>query len=124
VIQAFTINNLYPVRSVFHADKQQFTSGNFKLNGMFHLPKTVELQLTAIYLAPDIIPQGKIGTRFSVDLGAKKQVKKGKGELFANASDVFNTLRIKREITGTGFSYVSTDYYETQVFRIGYSQKF
>ncbi len=41
-----------------------------------------------------------------------------------NATDVANTLRLKKEITGNGFRYTSTDYYETQVFRIGYNYKF
>ena len=91
---------------------------------LFHLPKQTDIQITGIYLAPDIIPQGKIGTRFSVDMGIKKQIQKSKGELFFNASDIFNTLNIKKELNGKGFKLTSTDYYETQVFRLGYSYKF
>ena len=48
----------------------------------------------------------------------------GRGEVFVNATDVFNTLRIKKAIYGDGFHFVSTDYYETQVFRVGYTYKF
>ena len=77
-----------------------------------------------VYLAPDIIPQGKIDSRFSTDLGVKKMVQKGKGEVFLNATDIFNTLVIKKEIQGEGFRYTSRDYYETQVVRFGYSYKF
>jgi hypothetical protein len=77
-----------------------------------------------MYLAPDIIPQGKIAARFSLDLGLKKSVKKGKGEWFLNATDLLNTMVIRKDITGQGFTYISTDYYETQVVRLGYSQKF
>ncbi len=124
VIDAFTVENKYPVPSTYSAGKETFTSGNIKANGIFHLPKQTDVQLTAIYLAPDIIPQGKIGTRFSVDIGLKKQIQKGKGELFLNASDIFNTLKIKKEQTGNGFTVASTDYYETQVIRIGYNYKF
>ena len=124
IIDAFSVNNLYPVPSLFTTDKQNFTSGNIKVNGIFRLPKKVEFQITSIYLAPDIIPQGKIGTRFSVDMGAKKQIQNGKGELFVNASDIFNTLRVEKDITGNGFKLRSVDYNETQVFRVGYSYKF
>ena len=124
VIDAFTIQNKYPVVSTYTAAKETMTSGNIKLNGNFHLPKQIEIQVTSIYLAPDIIPQGKIGTRFSVDLGIKKQIQKSKGELFFNASDIFNTLYINKELIGKGFTLTSTDYYETQVFRLGYSYKF
>ncbi len=124
IIDAFTVQNKYPVVSTYTASKEKFTSGNIKLNGIFHLPKQTDIQITSIYLAPDIIPQGKIGTRFSVDMGIKKQIQKSKGELFFNASDIFNTLEIKKEIKGNGFQLTSTDYYETQVFRLGYSYKF
>lgn len=124
IIDAFTVENKYPVPSSYTATKEQFTSGNIKLNGIFHLPKQTDIQVTSIYLAPDIIPQGKIGTRFSVDMGIKKLIQKSKGELFFNASDIFNTLKIKKELNGNGFKLTSTDYYETQVFRLGYSYKF
>ena len=124
IINAFTVQNKYPVVSTYSAGKEKFTSGNIKLNGIFHLPAKTDLQITSIYLAPDIIPQGKIKTRFSVDMGIKKQIQKSNGELFFNASDIFNTLKIKKEINGNGFTLISTDYYETQVLRLGYSYKF
>lgn len=123
-INAFSIVNQYPVPTTFTAAEESMLSGNVKLNGMIHLPKGTDIQLTAIYLAPDVIPQGKIYSRFSVDAGLKKGVQKGRGELFANATDIFNTLRIKKKIEGENFYFFSTDYYETQVFRIGYSYKF
>jgi len=121
---AFTIENKYPVPTKYSMNAQQITSGNAKLNGMFKLPKQADIQLSFIYLARDIIPQGKIGSRFSLDLGAKKQIQKGKGELFLNANDLLNTMQVKREIIGNGFRLNSTDYFETQVFRLGYSYKF
>jgi outer membrane receptor protein involved in Fe transport len=123
-IDAFTVINRYPVINTFYAGQQQLFSGNVKVNGLFHLPRQLDAQFTAIYLAPDLVPQGRIDSRFSVDLGLKKIVQKGKGEWFLNATDVANTLRIRREVQGEGFRYVSTDYYETQVVRLGYGYKF
>ena len=123
-IDAFTVTNKYPVTHTFSAEKQQQFSGNTKLNTIFNLPKDFDLQLTTTYLLPDIIPQGKIESRFSVDMGIKKSIQKGKGELFLNASDLFSTLVIKKEIQGDGFNYTSRDYYETQVIRLGYNYKF
>jgi outer membrane receptor protein involved in Fe transport len=123
-IDAFTVLNKYPESHLFSADKQEIFSGNIKFNNTFHFSKNVETQLTAIYLAPDIIPQGKINTRFSLDLGLKKAIQNGKGELFFNATDLLNTMIIKREIQGQGFRYISDDYYETQVVRFGYGYKF
>jgi len=123
-IAAFSIVNLYPVTTTFSASAQQMYSGNAKLNCVFKLANNFDVQLTSIYLAPDIIPQGKIGERFSLDLGIKKTIQKGKAEMFLNASDVLNTMRIIKQVEGDGFKYTSTDYYETQVIRIGYHYKF
>ena len=123
VIDAFTVENKYPVLSIYSAAKQTMTSGNIKFNGIFHFVKQTDLQITAIYLAPDVIPQGKISSRFSVDAGVKRSIQKGRGELFLNGTDLFNTLRIQKKIDGNGFTLASTDYYETQVFRLGYTYK-
>lgn len=123
-INAFTVQNLYPEPNTFSADQQSAISGNLKLNNTFRFAKGWDAQLTAVYLAPDIIPQGKILSRFSVDAGLKNSVQKGKGEIFFNATDLLNTMVIKKKIDGIGFNYTSDDYYETQVIRLGYSYKF
>lgn len=124
VIDAFTVNNLYPEAHTFEVEKQEMFSWNAKFNGNIKFKKQLEMQITAIYLAPDLIPQGKIYTRFSLDVGLKKGVQKGKGEWFLNATDLLNTMVIKKEIQGDGVKLYITDYYETQVVRMGYSYKF
>ncbi len=125
-INAFSVVNLYPGPNpnTFTAAQQEIVSWNLKFNNLIHLSKGVDAQMTAIYLAPDIIPQGTIASRFTIDVGVKKAIQKGKGELFFNATDLLNSLVIKKEIQGQGFKYTSTDYYETQVFRLGYNYKF
>jgi outer membrane receptor protein involved in Fe transport len=123
-IDAFTVENKYPTTHTFNAVQQEIYSGNIKLNNTLHFRKSIDVQLTAIYLAPDIIPQGKIKSRFSLDLGLKKAIQEGKGELFFNATDLLNTMIIQKEIKGLSFNYTSNDYYETQVIRMGYSYKF
>ncbi|WP_345988558.1 TonB-dependent receptor [Chryseobacterium sp. Chry.R1] len=123
-INAFTVENLYPQPNTFSAEKQTAVSGNIKFNNIFKFSKGINAQLTAVYLAPDIIPQGKVKGRFSMDLGVKKSIQNGKGEVFLNATDLFNTLVMKKQIQGSGFRYTSDDYYETQVIRLGYSYKF
>lgn len=123
-IDGFTVDNKYPVQNTFSADKQTVYAGNVKWNNTFHCRGKIDVQVTAVYLSPDIIPQGKIDARFTVDLGVKKVLLNGKGEVFLNATDLFNTMVIKKEIQGVDFSYVSTDYYETQVIRLGFNYKF
>lgn len=123
-INAFSVQNLYPQPNTFSADRQNAISGNIKMNNVFHFAKGLDAQFTLVYLAPDIIPQGKIRSRFSMDAGVKKSIQKGKGELFFNASDLLNTMVIRKSVQGMGFAYTSNDYYETQVMRLGYSYKF
>lgn len=123
-IDAFSVLNKYPVENTISISEQTAYSGNIKLNVLAKLPKEIEAQLTSIYLAPDIIPQGKIKSRFSIDFGIKKPIQNNKGELFLNATDLFNTLVIKKEVNGETFNYTSDDYYETQVIRLGYKYKF
>ncbi|HMZ52582.1 MAG TPA: outer membrane beta-barrel family protein, partial [Candidatus Sumerlaeota bacterium] len=124
IIEAFSVTNLYPQVNVFTAVRQEVFSGSVKVNGLFHLPHKWDVQFSAVYLAPDVVPQGKTYERFSVDGGARKTVQGGKGEVFVNATDIFNTLRIRKVTYGAGFHFLSTDYYETQVIRIGYNRKF
>nr|WP_295922186.1 outer membrane beta-barrel family protein [uncultured Dyadobacter sp.] len=120
-INAFAVENLYPISSVYRAGKQTLTSGSAKVNALLK-GKKAELQIAAIYQAPDIVPQGRTGYRFSVDAGAKRQLPKG--EVFINATDLFGTLVIRKQVTGDGFHYTSRDYHETQVVRVGYGYKF
>lgn len=53
-----------------------------------------------------------------------KENQQGKGELFINASDIFNTFRLKTDIAGENFNLQATDFFETQVVRIGYLYRF
>ena len=124
IVEGFSVVNLYPQENTFTANRQEILSGSIKFNGNFRFKRKFELQLTSVYLAPDIVPQGKIYSRFSIDLGVKKLIQKDKGEIFLNATDLANTMRIKRTVQGDGFHYLSTDYYETQVVRVGYTYKF
>jgi outer membrane receptor protein involved in Fe transport len=123
-IDAFTVENLYPEPNTFTAAEQEIFSGNAKWNSKFKFSENFTGQLSAIYLAKDIIPQGVIQARFTLDMGVKKVIQDGNGELFFNATDLLNTMIIKKTIDGDDFSYTSADYYETQVFRVGYSYKF
>lgn len=123
-IGAFSIVNAYPSNISYTGEEQSIVAGNAKLNLIAKLPKDTELQVTGIYLAPDIIPQGKILSRYSIDAGLTKKIQNGKGELFINASDILNTLVMRYEIEGSTFKLRSDDYYETQVVRVGYMYRF
>jgi len=123
-VAAFSVVNQYPVPIRFTAVRQALTSGTAKVNAVTRLPGAWQTQVSAVYLAPDLLPQGRIESRFSLDVGMKKSVQQGKGELVVNATDLLNTMQLRRTIQGTDFRLVSTDYLETQVVRVGYNRKF
>jgi outer membrane receptor protein involved in Fe transport len=121
-IDAFTTYLLYPQPTLYQSDKEVAYSGTVRLNAQWKPNTHLDLQASSAYLAPDIVPQGRTNGRFSIDVGAK--YKMGKSQFFVNASDLFNTLVVQKNIQGNGFQYVSKDYYETQVIRVGYGYTF
>ena len=123
-VHAFAVVNQYPVPVRYEAERAQLTSGTVKVNAVMTLPRGWQAQLSQLYLAPDLLPQGRIDSRYALDLGAKKSVQQGRGELVVNATDLLNTMQLRRTIRGTDFRMVSTDYAETQVIRVGYNRKF
>lgn len=123
-VGAFSVLNRYPVPVTYTAARTSLLSGNFKVNANLLLPGRMDARVSSVYLAPDLFPQGRIGARYSLDVGLRKTVQQGRGELVLNATDLLNTNQVRRTLTGTDFRYVSTDYLETQVVRIGYTWKF
>lgn len=121
---AFSVVNLYPVPVRYTAGREQLSSGNVRLNATLALPWQWQAQVAGTYLAPDLLPQGRTGSRHGLDFGAKKTVQRGRGEIVVNATDLLNTMQVRRTIRGTDFRLVSTDYAETQVVRVGYNWKF
>ncbi|MBX9927419.1 MAG: TonB-dependent receptor [Gemmatimonadaceae bacterium] len=123
-VGAFTVVNRYPVPVTYTAAQQRLVSGNVKVNATFTLRGGWDARATSVYLAPDLLPQGRIDQRYSLDLGVRKSVQRGAGEWLLNATDLLNTMQLRRTIRGNGFETVSTDYLETQVVRVGYARKF
>lgn len=123
-IDEFTVINQYPLTDTITVDKQSIYTYNAKVNTLFHFNKKLDVQLTAVYLAPNIIPQGKTGQRFSLDIGIQKSIQGNKGSISLNATDLFNTQIIRQQIQGNGFNFSSNNYYETQVIRLGYKYQF
>lgn len=104
--------------------RQSLTSGTMKVDGVLRLPHDWQTQVSGVYPAPHLLPPGRIGSRSSLDLGAKVPLQRGKGEIVVNATDVLNTNQATRTIRGTDFQLVNTDDLETQVVRVGYTRTF
>ena len=123
-IDAFSTVSAYPWPTPFSTKGQRLTSGNVKLNARLRLPKDLSIQVTGIWLARDIVPQGEMAERWSLDMGVNWKVTGTKSELTANATDLLNTMRIGRTVNGDGFTIVSTDYLETRAVRLTWAWAF
>lgn len=123
-INAFTGTSIYPYQQTFTFAESKSSTWSAKWNNNIKLPYETNLQFSAVYYAPDIIPQGKIKERFSFDLGLKKQTFKGKAEISLAATDLFNTFGIRKTIVGDDFTMDVYNYYETQVVTLGLKYKF
>lgn len=123
-IEAYTGKLLFPYVRPFSIPASDDNTWDFKINGLFNLPKDLQLQVTGIYYAPKNIPQGRQLSRSSVDVGIKKGLMQGKGELTFSVSDLFYKFGIRQDIIEESFTARYENNYETQVMRIGFKYKF
>jgi hypothetical protein len=122
-VDSHTGEILFPYQRAFTIIESDDKTWDFKINGLFNLPKNIQVQLTGIYYAPKNIQQGRLLSRSSVDLGIKKTLMKGKGEINFSVSDMFYKFGIRQDIIGDNFSGRYENNYETQVMRIGFKYK-
>ncbi|MEZ4790754.1 MAG: outer membrane beta-barrel protein [Flavobacteriales bacterium] len=123
-IDAFSTVSAYPVPTPYTAERQRTTSGNVKVNARSEVRKGLDVQLTGIWQARDIVPQGSIGPRWSVDLGVVRKFRGLRSDLTIAATDLFNTYRIPKVVVGDGFKLVSTDYLESRAVRVTWAWTF
>ncbi len=123
-IDAYEGSLLFPYPHTFAIVNSVAYVWDAKLSNHFNISDNLELQLTAVYFAPKNIPQGQQLSRSSIDFGLTQKILSGRGEIGFSASDIFNTFGIRHEIVGEGFTATYENYYETQVFRVGFKYKF
>lgn len=123
-IAAYQGTLLFPYQHTFDVLASSEYTWDVKVNNQFEFKNDLSLQATAIYMADKNIPQGKQYSRASIDLGAKKKIWDGRGEINFAATDVLNTYGIHQQINGDGFTADYENYYQTQTFRLGLKYKF
>ncbi|THH34543.1 outer membrane beta-barrel protein [Neolewinella litorea] len=122
-IEAYTGTLLFPTVRPFTLAASTENSFDLKFNNQFTLPGNWQAQLTAVYLAPRNIPQGRELSRSSVDLALSRPVFAGRGEAVLSATDIFNDFGLRQEIDGEGFTARYENLYESQVVRAGVTYK-
>jgi outer membrane receptor protein involved in Fe transport len=123
-IDAYSGTLYFPYERPFSIDATTDKTWDAKMSNQFNLPKDFQIQLTGVYYAAKNIPQGKQLSRSSIDLGIKKAILEGNGDITLSFSDMFNDFGIRQEFDGDGFTALYENYYETQVVRIGFKYRF
>lgn len=123
-IDRFTGELLFPYKRPFEIKERIDNPWYVKLNNQISLPAQFRVQLSGAYYAAKNIAQGRELDRWSVDFGVQKLLMKNRLELSLTASDLFNTMGIRQEITGDGFTALYENYLETQVITLGAKYKF
>lgn len=114
---------LFPFERDFTINSSTANAYDAKVNTEFNLPKDFTLQLTGIYFSKRNIPQGTQLARSSVDFGVKKSLWNKKAELTLSASDIFNRFGIQQRVSNEGFTALYQNFYETQIFGLGFKYK-
>ena len=110
---------LFPVPRPFTIPTSSDDTWTLNLNNQVNLPHDIRMQLSLTYYAAKNFAQGRDAARSSLDLGLRKPVMAGKGELVFSITDLFNKFGIQQEIQGNGFDAVYENFYETQVVSLG-----
>lgn len=122
-IDAFQGTLLFPFERTFAIAKSTANAWDVKINTELVLPKDITFQLTGVYYSDRNIPQGEELARSSIDLGIKKSFWNKKADLTFSASDIFNRFGIRQRITNEGFTAQYQNFFETQIFRLGFKYK-
>ncbi len=123
-INAFSGVSYYPYPQPFQSPESSINTWNFKVIFNLKLPGQTDLQLSSVYYAPDLVPQGRVKDRYSLDLGIKKLAATDRLELRFSFTDILNTFEIEKEIKSADFNLKAYNYYETQVITLGAKYKF
>jgi outer membrane receptor protein involved in Fe transport len=108
------------VREGFESDAY---SWNTRLNTTFTVWKNLDIQVTANYRAPMIVPMGTIRPMYSIDLGAKKDILKNKATVNVRVSDLLNSQRFRIDAAGPGFENYLEHRWDTRAFYAGFSYR-
>ena len=114
---------LFPFERPFTIDESTDQAWDAKITSELTLARELTAQFTGVYYSSKNIPQGEQLSRSSIDVGLKKNIWKNKGELILTATDILNNFGIRQEVEGEGFTAIYQNYFETQLFRLGFKYK-
>ncbi len=100
------------------------TNWNARMSVNGKLTNTTSLQISGMYMAPTIQPQGSFRGMSGVDAGVRQEMWKGKASLSLNVNDIFNTRKIIVHSIGNGFISDMTRTRESRIAMLSFSYRF
>jgi len=100
------------------------TNWNARMTLNAKLQKNLSLQVSGMYMAPVVQPQGSFKGMSGVDAGIRQELWKGKASLSLNVNDIFNTRKMIIHNTGDGFIFDMTRTRESRVAMLNFSYRF
>lgn len=97
---------------------------NARMNSSLKLSPTTSMQLSGMYMAPFLIPQGTVSGMSGADIGIKQDLLKGLGSLSFNLSDIFDTRRFRSVQEGEYFVVTGNRKRETRIAYLTFSYRF
>lgn len=92
-----------------------------RLQANYTLGKDLGAQLTGFYRSPGIRPQGEMRALYSMDIGLRKPVLKGKGNITFRVTDIFNTRRWRFFNESLGISDDAEFQRESRIAYLGFN---
>ena len=100
------------------------TNWNARMTVNAKLAKNTSLQISGMYMAPSVQPQGSFKGMSGVDAGIRQELWKGRGTLSLNVNDIFNTRKMVIHNIGDGFVSYMTRTRESRMAMLNFSYRF
>ena len=100
------------------------TNWNARMTLSAKLSKSTSLQISGMYMAPTIQPQGSFRSMSGMDAGIRQDLWNGRGSLSLNVNDIFNTRKMIIHNIGDGFVTDVTRSRESRVAMLNFSYRF
>ncbi len=97
---------------------------NARLSFTYKIFKTTTAQLSGMYFSPFINPIGSFWMKGGVDLGIRQDIFKGKAQLSANLTDVFNTRAFEATNVTPQYNFKGGRKRESMVLMLSFSWRF
>ena len=116
--------NQIDASNIGYSQTKSIVSFSTNINSTFTITKNTMLQLSANYRSARLTPQGKVFPTVVANIGMRQDLFKKKVAVTFTASDLFSSLKEKRELNTLYLNQTSIGRRDARIFYIGASYRF